>query len=80
MIFCQKNAIWGEYSYVKHTLFILYLEGNHTLFGEKLYFIWKFCSGNTDFYEIRLFYTVHEGGATENLNEVLTELAIYVAM
>ena len=47
MIFCQKNAIWGEYSYVKHTLFILYLEENHTLFGEKLYFILKFCNGNT---------------------------------
>ena len=28
-------------------LFILYLEGNDTLFGEKLYFIWKFSSGNT---------------------------------
>ena len=27
---------------------ILYLEGNHTLFGEKLYFIWKVSSGNTD--------------------------------
>ena len=29
------------------TLFILYLKGNHTLFGEKLYFIWKFSSGNS---------------------------------
>ena len=46
MIFRQKNAIWGEYSYVKHTLFILYFEENHTLFGEKLYFILKFCSSN----------------------------------
>ena len=35
------------YLYVSHTLFILYLEGNHTLFGEKLYFICKFISGNT---------------------------------
>ena len=35
-----------------HTLFILYLEGNHTLFGEKLYFIWKFSSGNTG-YDLR---------------------------
>ena len=34
MVFRQKNAIWGEYSYVKHTLFILYLEGNHALFGK----------------------------------------------
>ena len=36
------------YIFVNHALFILYLEGNHTLFGEKLYFIWKFSSGNTD--------------------------------
>ena len=43
----QKLGIWGKYLYVNHTLFILYLEGNHTLFGEKLYFIWKFSSGNT---------------------------------
>ena len=26
---------------------MLYLESNHTLFGEKLNFIWKFSSGNT---------------------------------
>ena len=26
---------------------ILYLDEDHTLFGEKLYFIWKFISGNT---------------------------------
>ena len=40
-------GILGMYFYVSHILFILYLEGNHTLFGEKLYFIWKFSSGNT---------------------------------
>ena len=28
---------------------ILYLEGNHTLFGENLYFNWIFSNGNTDF-------------------------------
>ena len=47
MIFYAKIGIWGEYLYVSHTLFILYLEGNHTLFQEKLYFIWKFSSGST---------------------------------
>ena len=40
-------GILGKYLYVSDTLFILYLEGNHTLFGDKLYFIWKFSSGNT---------------------------------
>ena len=45
--FSRKNGIVGRYLYVYHTLFILYLEVNHTLFGEKLYFIWKFSSGNT---------------------------------
>ena len=43
----QKNGIWGKYFYVNHTFFILYLEGNHTLLGEKLYFIWNLSSGNT---------------------------------
>ena len=38
-------GITGEYLYVSHTLLILYLESNHTLFEEKLYFIWKFSSG-----------------------------------
>ena len=47
MIFHAKFGIWGKYLYVSHTLFILYLEGNDTLFGEKLYSIWKFSSGNT---------------------------------
>ena len=47
MIFHTKNAILGKYLYVSYTLFILYLKGNHTLFGEKLYFIWKVSSGNT---------------------------------
>ena len=47
MIFHTKIGILGEYLYEIHTLFILYLEGNHTLFGEKLYFICKFISGNT---------------------------------
>ena len=47
MLFYAKIGIWGKNFYVRHTLFILYLEGNHTLFGEKLYFIWKFSSGNT---------------------------------
>ena len=42
MIFHSKICILGEYLYVSHTL-----EGNHNLFGEKLYFIWKFSSGNT---------------------------------
>ena len=50
MIFHAKNGFWGKYLYVSHTFFILYLEGNQTLFGEKLYFIWKFSSGNTDIY------------------------------
>ena len=49
MIFCAKNDILEKYLYVNHTLFILYLEGNHTLFGEKFYLIWKFISGNTDY-------------------------------
>ena len=35
MIFHDKIGILGEYLYVSHTLFILYLESNHTLFGEK---------------------------------------------
>ena len=48
MLFHTKVGIRGENLYVSHTLFILYLEGNHTLFGEKLYFIWKFSSGNTE--------------------------------
>ena len=47
MIFYAKIGIPGEYLYASHTLFILYLERNHTLFGEKLYFIWKFSNGNT---------------------------------
>ena len=47
MIFHTQSGILGKYSCVSHTLFILYLEGNLTLFGEKLYFIWKFSSGNT---------------------------------
>ena len=51
MIFHAKICIWGKYLYVNHTLFILYLEKNHTLFGEKLYFIWKFSSGNTGVYK-----------------------------
>ena len=46
----QKIGILSKYLYVSHTLFILYLEGNHTLFGEKLYFIWKISSGNTEKY------------------------------
>ena len=48
MLFHTKMGILGKYLYVSDTLFILYLEGNHTLFGDKLYFIWKFSSGNTD--------------------------------
>ena len=46
-IFHKKSGILGEYLYVSHTLFILYLESSHTLFGKKLNFIWKFSSGNT---------------------------------
>ena len=44
MIFHAKIGILGKNLYVSHTSF----EGNHTLFGEKLYFIWKFSSGNTE--------------------------------
>ena len=47
MLFHAKMGILGKYLYVSDTLFILYLEGNYTLFGDKLYFIWKFSSGNT---------------------------------
>ena len=36
MIFHAKIGALRENLYVSHTLFILYLEGNHTLFGEKL--------------------------------------------
>ena len=46
--FYEKSGIGGGgYLYVSHTLFILYLESNHALFGEKIYFIWKFSSGNS---------------------------------
>ena len=48
MIFCTKIDILEKYLYINHTLFILYLQGNHILFGENLYFIWKFSSGNTE--------------------------------
>ena len=51
MIFRAKIGIFEKYLYVNHTLFILYLKRNHTLFGEKLYFIWKFSSGNTEIQE-----------------------------
>ena len=34
-IFFTKKCNLGEYLYVSHTLFRLYLESNHTLFGEK---------------------------------------------
>ena len=44
MIFHAKIGILGKNLYVSHTSF----EGNHTLFGEKLYFIWKFSSGSTE--------------------------------
>ena len=37
--FTQKLVFGWKYLYVSHTLFILYLDGNHTLFREKLYFI-----------------------------------------
>ena len=48
MFFHAKIGILGKNLYGSHTLFILYLDGNQTLFGEKLYFIWKFSSGNTE--------------------------------
>ena len=48
MIFHAKIDVWGENLHVSHTLFILYLKGKHTLFKEKIYFIWKFSSGNTE--------------------------------
>ena len=38
----------GYYFIVKYTLFILYSEGKHTLFGGKSFFILKITSGNTD--------------------------------
>ena len=47
MLYHAKICILGKNLYVSHTLFVLYLEGNHTLFGEKLYFIWKLSSGNS---------------------------------
>ena len=40
MLFHKKIGILGKCFYVNHTFFILYLEGNHNLFGEKLYFSW----------------------------------------
>ena len=54
--FRAKLGILGKYLYVNHTLFIFYLDGNHTLFGEKIYFIWKFSSGNPE--EIQMFYCI----------------------
>ena len=48
MFFHAKIGILGKDLYVIHTLFILYFDGNRPLFGEKIYFIWKFSSGNTD--------------------------------
>ena len=47
MNFHAKIYILGKYLYISHTLLILYIEGNHTFGGEKLYIIWKFSSGNT---------------------------------
>ena len=47
MILLAEICILGKYLYVSHILFILYLDGNHTLFAEKFYLIWKFSSGNT---------------------------------
>ena len=47
-IIFHANLVFGEYLYASHTLFLLYCEGNHTLFGEKLNSIWKFSSGNTE--------------------------------
>ena len=44
-IFHAKMVLWENI----YMLIILYSEVNHTLFGEKLYFIWKLRSGNTDF-------------------------------
>ena len=41
MSFHTKIGVLGDNLYVSYTLFILYLEGNHTLFGEKLYFIFE---------------------------------------
>ena len=50
-------GILRKYLYVNHILFILYLEGIHTLFGDELYFIWKFSSGNTVQYELNHLLT-----------------------
>ena len=47
MFFHTKIGILWKSLYGSHTLFMLYLDRNHTLFGEKLYLIWKFSSGNT---------------------------------
>ena len=47
-IFHAKFSIEGKYLYGSHILIFFYLEGNHTLCGENLYFIWKFSNGNTE--------------------------------
>ena len=53
--FSRKKLCLGENLHVWYTLFILYLEGNHTLFKEKIYFILKFSSCNTALVRCRLF-------------------------
>ena len=60
MLFHAKIGILGKNLYVSHTLFILYLEGNHTLFGGKLYFIWKFSSGNTGELLVQIYKIISE--------------------
>ena len=65
MLFHAKMGILGKYLYVSDTLFILYLEGNHTLFGDKLYFIWKFSSGNTGISDEGSLPTIALSGASK---------------
>ena len=48
----QKMIFGGVF--ICKSYFILYLEENHTLFREKLYFIWQFSSGNTVVAVLRL--------------------------
>ena len=78
MTFQAKNCILGKYLYVCHTLFILYLKGNHTLFGEKLYSIWKFSSENTAPYS-RMLYPSFRKGKWQILHVIMIKLIGYSA-
>ena len=69
MLFLRKKCILEKYLYVSHTLLILYLEGNHTLFGEKFYFILKFSSGNTGYLKTDLIVVLVFVWVKINTNE-----------